>query len=836
MRYPAIYPCIAPQILYFQQEQALQEELDNREVEFTQKQRTDASVSAARMQEEATQAETEARADGTEVDERLHEKWQVTMQNEHLMEALQHVQSVDRRIQFLRSTMQRSSEHDQRQFLSEATFLQQQQSLKLSRDHTQHQLYASRLPPEMRATHTTLCSILSRQEGAEFMLREQHRKELFELRLVHRERNLERELQMLAAKSALQAEHLHSRQRTELRQEADVMKLQIEARRENTQRMAAARREEQAIAMEQTLLAVERRQDALAKSRAEQRKHMSAAWQSRALHDQDAPNHAAAFNTEPDSAFRVFHDVLHSADQTPNELRPGSSKDSGSHHGTSMSSRPSKVSMPTVSSSGTAGQDALTHLSSQLSALETVQQSGTISSAQLAELQSLRVAVQQLREQKRQAEDRMDKAAVHQQRAVEDLRERHVRERATMATQHTDELHKLAKEWGTKDAAAREAQGEAVSELRETHAKALAAQQTQFQRERADLVRTMDGHDTALASAKKEGQIDFLAFICHEIRNPLTTVTGLIDMLRMDEIRHDEEDERSVLGSPTASTMRGSRCGGGGSRASDATEEHTLSHSARAMHLTAMANEAELMRIILNDVLDLAKIEAGQIKIFPEPFDVVAAVAAIVQSNKLAMSAKRPGSTDRVEMRLDAPGPSLMWCNDPQRFRQIIHNLVGNAVKFTSAGHIAVSIQQVLGEAGDQRLRVSVADTGCGISTADIALLFQPFSQGKHRLKGQHGGTGLGLTICRKLAECMGGSVDVHSTVGEGSEFWVELPWASSGDAPDSSASDDDSGAESMPDGLSLRVSPRGANGKAGSVLSGRASLCSAVAPAGMSD
>src|SRR6185295_16938713 len=116
------------------------------------------------------------------------------------------------------------------------------------------------------------------------------------------------------------------------------------------------------------------------------------------------------------------------------------------------------------------------------------------------------------------------------------------------------------------------------------------------------------------------------------------------------------------------------------------------------------------------------------------------------------------------------------FMGDAARIRQVVTNLVGNAVKFTAHGHVLIEVECDIGDVPPAHMRVSVHDTGCGVPGDKIGALFQKFSQADGSTTRKYGGTGLGLAISKQLAELMGGSIGVRSSLGEGSTFWFTLP------------------------------------------------------------
>lgn len=218
---------------------------------------------------------------------------------------------------------------------------------------------------------------------------------------------------------------------------------------------------------------------------------------------------------------------------------------------------------------------------------------------------------------------------------------------------------------------------------------------------------------------------DFVAHISHELRTPLTTVIGLSDMLLDGPL---SEDKRSDL--------------------------ETVGHSAKAL------------LAIVNDLLDLAKIDAGRLSITAAPFDLRATITEVA-----GLFAAQAAAKD-IALRVNYPDAmGREFSGDDLRIRQILSNFVANAVKFTHRGSIDIDVTASL-----QGVRVSVRDTGIGIEPGALAQLFEKFTQADWTIARRFGGTGLGLAISKNLAGLMGGRVGAESTPGEGSTFWVDLP------------------------------------------------------------
>nr|WP_275690425.1 transporter substrate-binding domain-containing protein [Luteibacter yeojuensis] len=239
------------------------------------------------------------------------------------------------------------------------------------------------------------------------------------------------------------------------------------------------------------------------------------------------------------------------------------------------------------------------------------------------------------------------------------------------------------------------------------------------------------------AEAATRAKSDFLATISHEIRTPMNGVIGLLDVL-----------ERT----PLDASQRGM--------------VSTIEHS------------AEALLHILDDVLDFSKIEAGHLELDPQPADVRAIVEGAVAI--LAAQAEAKGLVLRVGVD-DTLAPLLVV--DDGRLRQVLLNLLGNAIKFTSQGEVRVDVHADERHGARQRLRFVVADTGIGIHAAKLRHVFAPFSQADSSTSRRFGGTGLGLSISRRLIEHMGGHIAIDSEPGQGTAVTVtlELPVA---DAP----------------------------------------------------
>jgi PAS domain S-box-containing protein len=255
------------------------------------------------------------------------------------------------------------------------------------------------------------------------------------------------------------------------------------------------------------------------------------------------------------------------------------------------------------------------------------------------------------------------------------------------------------------------------------------------QRQSDELRVARDIAELALAKAHNasEAKSDFLASMSHEMRTPLNGIIGYADLL----------------------------------------SESTAVGQVERRHVQHIQSAGSALLSLVNDVLDFSKIEAGQIELDPAPFSLGALIDEAV--SLVAAGAGQKGLAVTVEV--DPAVPAGLF-GDAVRLRQILLNLLNNAVKFTSIGHVTIKAStESVGE-GSPWIRIEVEDTGIGIAADKLDRLFQRFSQVDASIKRQFGGSGLGLAICKRLVELMGGGIGVSSAPGEGSTFWIRLPLA----------------------------------------------------------
>jgi two-component system sensor histidine kinase/response regulator len=250
------------------------------------------------------------------------------------------------------------------------------------------------------------------------------------------------------------------------------------------------------------------------------------------------------------------------------------------------------------------------------------------------------------------------------------------------------------------------------------------ARSAELERQLAELREAL-AEARAQAEAASRARSEFLSNVSHEVRTPMNGVLGMTTLLLDTDLDRRQREYANVIKS-----------------------------------------SADALLLVINDLLDYSKIEAGKLELERIEMDLRAHVEEVATTQAVAAAAKK------LELVVDvAPDLPERVQGDPGRIRQALANLVSNAIKFTAAGEVAIQVARAAGPVRDL-VRFSVRDTGIGLSLAQQAKLFRPFAQADASTARQYGGTGLGLSIVKRLAELMSGEVGVESAPGKGSTFW----------------------------------------------------------------
>lgn len=231
------------------------------------------------------------------------------------------------------------------------------------------------------------------------------------------------------------------------------------------------------------------------------------------------------------------------------------------------------------------------------------------------------------------------------------------------------------------------------------------------------------------AEAASEAKSEFLANMSHEIRTPMTAILGFTDIL-LGNLQNKEDIESANI----------------------------------------VKRNGEYLIGVINDILDLSKIEARKIQLEQvriNTSEIICDIASLMQ-------VKADSKALKIVISFENPIPETIM-TDPTRLRQILINLLGNAIKFTETGYIELRIKTTNSANGAPQLRFKVIDTGIGISKTALAQIYQPFTQADNSTTRKYGGTGLGLAISKRLVEMLGGKIQVTSTIGEGSTFTISI-------------------------------------------------------------
>ena len=230
----------------------------------------------------------------------------------------------------------------------------------------------------------------------------------------------------------------------------------------------------------------------------------------------------------------------------------------------------------------------------------------------------------------------------------------------------------------------------------------------------------------------------FLANMSHEIRTPINGLLGMIGLTLDSPLNNEQKQQLSIA-----------------------------------------YDSGKVLVALLNDILDLSKFEAGKLQLERIPFDL----GGLLEETASLLSQNAGKQDIELTCRIDPRLPGMML-GDPTRIRQIVSNLLSNALKFTEQGHVALTLNLERAGTVEQQVRIGVSDTGIGIAEDALESIFSPFTQADAHISRRFGGTGLGLALCKSLTDAMGGALTVTSTLGQGSSFSVLIPLATHDQQP----------------------------------------------------